>query len=303
MEQFSVGGEPEVISELGSLVKGEPEAEVISEPEANVTSESEAEVTSEPEAEVTSEPEAEVTTEPEPESHTTAAESRPEPEVEGNAEAEGTHNPEPEGQESSLAEAEPNWPEAFKEWGPAWHLHVYMFASLFLSIAIVTCASMTFYLRDRQRLRQGILTFTLQCLLLTFTLLRSLSLFINPYQTVHGNDSPGLVFMWTFALPGLTASYSVLLLVFLDTTKMTLGPPMFQRLSVLLGITAAHFVVVMTSDIVCFFESSACKPMLMFCQCLFILYGLLLGVGYLYTAIVVTKKCSSEVLHGKSSFE
>ncbi|WAR12874.1 hypothetical protein MAR_027054 [Mya arenaria] len=252
-------------------------------PVAEGTPEGEAEVGPEPEKEISPEPEVETGPEPETEIY-------PEPEVET----------EPEGEydgEVGRAEAEPDWPLAFKQWGPAWQLHVYFFASIFMCIAILSLMSMTFYLRDRRRLRQGILTFTLQCLLFLFTLLRTLSLFINPYLTVYANEETAFTFLWSLALPSLTAAFSVLLLVFLDTTKMTLGPPIFQKLPVLLGITAAHFLIVMMSEVVCYVTPGSCKPMLMFCQCLFVLYGLLLGAGYLYTAIVVHRKCSSGALN------
>jgi len=216
-------------------------------------------------------------------------------------EPESENMPEPEGEfmeAVSESEPEPYWPEAVKTLGVFMELHVYIFASLFLVVSIITILSMKFYLRDRRRLRQGILTFTLQCLLVVFTLLRALPLFINPYQTVHA-PSPATRFTWTAALPALTAAFSVLLLVFLDTTKMTLGPPIFQRLPVLLGITAVHFAIVMLSEVVCYFRPAACRPMLLFCQCLFIVYGLLLGGGYLYTAVVMQQKCQAGVLNSK----
>lgn len=227
----------------------------------------------EPEAEVVSEPETEPEVEPETEAEFSVAESQPEP--------------------------EPYWPTAFNQWGGAWHLHVYAFAVLFLIIAILTATSMKNYVTNRRRLRQGKLTFTLQCLLLLFTSLRSLCLFIDPYQT---RNLSALTFdiLWSMSLPGLTASFSVLLLVFLDTTKMTLGPPVFQRLPVLLTFTACHFIIVMTADVVCY-VGGACRPILMFCQMLFVLYGTLLCAGYIYIAVELYKKCTSggTVVNGK----
>lgn len=85
---------------------------------------------------------------------------------------------------AASTEPEPNWSIAFEKWGLAWHLHVYGMASLFSVIAVVTAMSMLYYLKDRRLLRQGKLTFTLQCLLLYFTMLSALVLFSNPYQTV-----------------------------------------------------------------------------------------------------------------------
>lgn len=222
-----------------------------------------------------------------------------EPEAEADGEVEPESEAESEITGSGYTEPEPNWSLAFDEWGPAWHLHVYIIATAFIVIAIPTGISMTVYIRDRSMLKQGTLTFTLQCLLLYFTLLRALVMFINPYQTADDINDTVFHMMWSFALPGLTASFSVLLLVFLDTTKMTLGPPLFQKLSVLLVFTVCHFVIVVLSDVICVLFKSACKPMLMFCQSLFILYGALLAVGYFYTAISLHRKCVTGVISGK----
>lgn len=218
------------------------------------------------------------------------AEGEPEGETEPEYEAEPEAESEVSASESE-PEPEPEWSTAFKTWGDAWHTHVYLFATLFLIVALLTAMSMRFYLTDRRRLKQGKLTFTLQCLLFFFTSIRSLCLFVNPYQT-KTMDYLTFDILWSLALPGLTASFSVLLLVFLDTTKMTLGPPVFQRLSVLLIFTACHFVIVMSADIVCY-VGNACRPMLMFCQTLFMLYGTVLFAGYLYIAVELYKKCTS----------
>ena len=218
----------------------------------------------------------------------------PEPETEPETEPEGAF-----AQADSNPEPEPDWPLAFPTWGVAWQLHVYIIASLFLTIAILSIISMGFYVTNRRRLRQGKLTFTLQCLMLLFTLLRSHCLFIDPYQT-RNISALGFDIMWSLSLPGLTASFSVLLLVFLDTTKMTLGPPVFQRLPVLLTFTAGHFIIVMVADVVCY-VGDACRPMLMFCQMLFVLYGTLLCTGYIYIAIELHKRCNVviPVVHGE----
>lgn len=231
----------------------------------------------------------------------TIPESEGEPEAEPEVEPEAEGEPEIESGAKALTEPEPEWTVAFNTWGPAWHIHVYMFASLFMLIALLTIMSMCFYITNRRALKQGILTFTLQCLLLYFTLFRSLAMFINPYQTADNINKAVFAMIWSCALPGLTASFSVLLLVFLDTTKMTLGPPVFQKLSVLLLFTTCHFIIVVSSDSICLFSKSTCKPMLLFCQILFILYGALLAAGYCYTAICLHRKCVTGIINGKTS--
>ena len=204
-----------------------------------------------------------------------------------------------EAEEDNVAEPFPKWDEAFQVWGNAWELHVYSFGAIFLVLSLIALYSMTFYLKSCKRLKRGKTTFSLQCLLFIFSSLRGLSLVINPYLTSHTQDTITFAFIWAAALPGLTASFSLLLLVLLDTTKMTLGPPRFQNLYVILGITAGHFVIVMIADVLCFWTDT-CKPMLMFCQALFIFYGLVLFIGYLYSAITIYRSCKAGDRSGKS---
>ncbi|XP_045192652.2 uncharacterized protein LOC123548987 [Mercenaria mercenaria] len=227
--------------------------------------------------------------------------AEPEAEAESEVEPESESEAEPEATGSASTEPEPYWPLAFQQWGSAWHLHTYSVACIFMFIAILAAMSMVVYLKNKQVLKQVTLTFTLQCLLLYFTLLRSLVMFINPYQTADKINDIVFRMMWSFSLPGLTAAFSVLLLVFLDTTKMTLGPPVFQKLSVLLIFTACHFVIVVSADIICALVKSSCAPMLMFCQALFILYGTLLAAGYAYTAISLHRKCVTGVISAEEN--
>ena len=160
--------------------------------------------------------------------------------------------PEPElGSESELesawAESEPDWTSAFSDWGVAWEMHVYVFAFFYLIIFVLALFSLTFFLKNKQCLKQGNLTISLLLMLIIFTSLRSFAMFVDPYGTV--GIMPGHYFraFWSLALPGLTASFSVLLLVLLDTTKMSLGPPRFQKLSTILIFTGGHFGIVIVS--------------------------------------------------------
>ena len=258
----------------------EPAPETTPEPEMTP----EPELTIEPEPEITPEPdltpEPDITGEPE-----VSPENIPEPEI--TSEPEIVVEPEAE-LESAWAEPEPDWPSAFSDWGVAWELHVYVFACCYLVIFVLAVFSLTHFFKNKQGMKQGKLTVSLQLMLMIFTLLRSFAMFVDPYGTV--GIMPGDYFrtLWGMALPGLTASFSVLLLVLLDTTKMSLGPPRFQKLSTILIFTGCHFGIVIVSDIA-FSLCDSCKGMLLLCQILFILYGALLSAGYMYSSIAIYK--------------
>ncbi|WAR13046.1 hypothetical protein MAR_027226 [Mya arenaria] len=201
----------------------------------------------------------------------------------------------------SAAEPQPEWPIAFLEWGPAWEIHVYFYASVFVIIAAMTIFSMACHLTRNRRRGRYKLTIALQILLLEFTLLRAVCLFGNPYQTVS-NRAPMVFFiLWSLAVPGLTASFSVLLLVLIDLTKMSVGPPLFQRLPVLFGITAFHFAMIFSLDLSCVFDTLVCKHMMFVCDLLYILYGLFLAIGYGYTARFLYKNISIHRIQRKES--
>ena len=239
-------------------------------PDPDMPIDAEPEITSEPE--ITGEPD--VTPEIYPESEPGAI-AEPESEL-----------------ESAWAEPEPDWTRAFSDWGVAWELHVYVFACCYLVIFVLALLSLTYFLKNKHGLKQGKLTVSLLLMLMIFTFLRSFAMFVDPYGTV--GIMPGHYFrtFWSLALPGLTASFSVLLLVLLDTTKMSLGPPRFQKLSTILIFTGGHFSIVIVSDIA-FSLCDSCKSMLLFCQILFILYGALLSAGYMYSSIAIYKNTAA----------
>lgn len=227
----------------------------------------------------TPEPEPEVTSEPEPE-------IKPEPDVEP---------------ETAWAEPEPEWSTALSDWGVAWELHVYIFAGCYLLILLLASLSLSYFFKNKQLIKSGKLTVSLLFMVTLFTVLRSLTMFIDPYGTT--GIIPGDYFrtLWSLALPGLTASFSMLLLVLLDTTKMSLGPPRFQKLSTLLIFTTCHFGIVVTSDIA-FSVCDSCKGMLLFCQILFIVYGALLACGYMYSSVVIYKNCAAGDKQGTNMY-
>ncbi|XP_076109868.1 uncharacterized protein LOC143078786 [Mytilus galloprovincialis] len=251
---------------------------------------------------MSAEPESSV--EPEPEY--TLSESEPETTVEPEVEPESLLpesfiliNSEP--QAEAWPEPEPEWNSAFKEWGVAWPLHVYIFGLCYV-LAVVFSAICIAALLKSVKAGKGKLTLSLLLMVIFFSTTRTVSLFTEPYYAY--NNIPFLTarIMWSVGLPFLTSSFSLVFLVLLDTTKMDIGPPKFQKFSAILIITAVHLVIVVTSDFVVFYEASA-KVMLVLCQIVFLAYGFSLAIGYFYVGFKMRQNCSAGSMHESSTIK
>ncbi|KAL3860773.1 hypothetical protein ACJMK2_010844 [Sinanodonta woodiana] len=191
------------------------------------------------------------------------------------------------------SEPEPEWTKAYEEWGDVWSFHVYVFAALFMVLALYTLINLVLICKGSKRhSKRNVLSISLHLMMLFFTSFRAFVMFVDPYTT--RNILPPLLFIcfWSTPRPGLTASFSILLLVLLDTTRMTIGPPKFQNLRSILIVTAFHFLLVVTSDVLFIFSRSF-KPMILFCHMLYILYGTLLFIGYVYTGFKIRLNSSA----------
>lgn len=187
--------------------------------------------------------------------------------------------------EPSWPEPGPNWPEAKSSWGVAWPVHVYAFASIWTMAAIYflfffvqsTCR------RSKEHKRSALIMLSFQ--LLIQALSRCFVLFINPYGSKSRNHAQLVttITVWSLGTAGLTSAFGVLLLILLDATKLSLAPPKFQNLYVLIIITVANFVFVLVSDIIVAFHKSA-NVLLLLCQVTFALWGVVITVGYFIAA-------------------
>lgn len=74
-------------------------------------------------------------------------------------------------------------------------------------------------------------TVALMLMVLSFSLTRFLFLLLDPYYS--RGLMPFLVtrLLFSLGLPGFTASFSIMLLILIDTTRLSLGPPKFRKVS------------------------------------------------------------------------
>lgn len=198
-----------------------------------------------------------------------------------------------------VPEAEPGWPEpepewsvAIEEWGAAWPIHTYFFGCAFVIADILAIWILVRVLKDSNRQYKGSLSGSLLTMLILFCSLRFISLIVDPYHTEKVFHAVSARLLWSLGSPFLLSAFSLVLLALIDTTKMSVGPPRFQKLPAILGFTAAHVTLVISTDLSVYFFPET-DPLLVICQGLFILFGFLMCVGYLCVAIKIRSNLSS----------
>jgi len=189
------------------------------------------------------------------------------------------------------AEDEKLWPEPVPDWFQAknvwkwvWPFHVYFFTVLYCLVII-----RGFYVL----LRQGMTyfcgwsyRFLMNLLLLGFGTVRVVVLIWNPYGSNPNYTKTELVAcIITFGIGTacITSAFSVLLLIVLESTRISLAPSKFQNSAFLLAVFTINVVYVTISDlIVAHFDKA--KVMILICQITFALWGILVAMGYALTA-------------------
>ena len=76
----------------------------------------------------------------------------------------------------------------------------------------------------------------------------------------------------------MCCAFSILLLVLLETTRMALAPPRFQRPAVLAAIIIPSMIYVLIADMLVAYGGM--KMALLVCQVMFVVWGLLLCFGF-----------------------
>ena len=178
-------------------------------------------------------------------------------------------------------ESSPNWIEALKKLKWLWELHVYGFAMLFVAVAFysavcIIASHKTIF--TWQRVHRAVMNLAL----LVAGFLRSLILFWDPYASSSDTTDLQLLFCiisWGISTACITSSFSIMLLIFLETTKTSLGPARLKNLPCLLSITLVNIFYLLVSDLVVWFHPEA-KVMIFTCHVTFAAWGLAVSVGY-----------------------
>ena len=108
----------------------------------------------------------------------------------------------------------------------------------------------------RQRVHRAVMNLAL----LVAGFLRSLILFWDPYASSSDTTDLQLLFCiisWGISTACITSSFSIMLLIFLETTKTSLGPARLKNLPCLLSITLVNIFYLLVSDLVVWFHPEA----------------------------------------------
>ncbi|KAK7114328.1 proline-rich transmembrane protein 3-like [Littorina saxatilis] len=204
----------------------------------------------------------------------------------------------------SWPEPQPDWDKAKSEWNEAWPVHVYFFASAYLVVSVVAGYLLLTSLArpGGSRTSMNKTTIGLNAMIITFAATRALVLFVDPYFSEGAFPFVVTRLIWSLGIPGFTASFSIMLLILLDTTKLSLAPPRFQKVGTIVAIWIVHVVVVTTTDLfMMYFGEGDVRPLLVFCHMLFVLYGALVSLGYGYVGVKMrgNLKASTQGHHEK----
>lgn len=196
----------------------------------------------------------------------------------------------------SWAEPSPNWLEAIKEWNWLWEVHIYGFGTIFVLITVFAMLYLIYSGKttfSRQKLHLAVMNTAL----FTAGVLRALILFWDAYAS--SNDTTDLqllvcIISWGISTACITSSLSIMLLIFLETTNISLGPARLKNLPCLMSITLANIFYLIMSDLVVWFHPRA-KVMIFICHVTFAIWGLTVSFGYLVAAIRMRRNLRSSL--------
>lgn len=174
----------------------------------------------------------------------------------------------------------PEWTEAIEKWGWMWAAHIYGFGSLFALLTLYAFSSLYRFRKAifaRQKVHLRVMCFAL----MAAGFGRSLVLFWDPYTSSESTSAIQNVVVltsWGIATACMTSAFSIMLLIFLETTKTRLGPPKLRNVPVLVSITFSNIVYLTVSDLIVWFYPKA-KVMIFICHVTFAIWGLAISGG------------------------
>ncbi|KAK3713426.1 hypothetical protein QZH41_012467 [Actinostola sp. cb2023] len=222
------------------------------------------------------------------------------PEKPAITEPEGTSAPEknlnstsePEPEPEIWPEPEPDWDTAFEKWKAAWPIHVYGFATILVVLGLVSLFELVrIHVKSR---RKTALKISLLLMIVLFCATRAVALFIDPYGS-NANFNPMIVrLLFSIGHPCVISAMSLLLLVLIDTTKMNVAPPTFQRVQTIIVVVIFHVILVLVTDVVVAFYVKT-KFLILMCQVYYLVMGLALTIGYARVGWKIAKNSSASV--------
>ena len=186
--------------------------------------------------------------------------------------------------EKPWPEPAPDWPEAKQLWNWGWPFHVYLFTALY--IAVVIRGSYVLVKQGKVYLLKKDHRFLMNLLLLVFGTTRAVFFLWNPYGSDPDVSKTELIIcIVTFGTGTacITSAFSFVLLIVLESTRISLAPSKFQNRGFLLGVCIVNILYVILSDLIVAHYHEA-KAMILVCQVTFALWGFLIALGFAVAA-------------------
>ena len=186
---------------------------------------------------------------------------------------------EPEIKAENKPEPVPDWPIAFKTWGKAWNLHMYLFLAIYILLAAIAVIALAHDLLTNHAMKG--LKLTLYLTLLFIGCSRAVILFIDPYSSRGTLNYHAAYITWSLGFPCILTALGLLLLVFMEVTKMDLIPPRFQKLSTALGLMFFNLLVNFVIDVILLLTEKVLLLKII-CRSYFLIFGFILTMGFLF---------------------
>ena len=178
----------------------------------------------------------------------------------------------------------PDWPRAKEIWKWGWPFHIYFFTVLY---CLVVIRGLYILIRQgKQELFRRSHRFLMNALLLVFGISRTVFLIWNPYGSGTNESKAELVaciITLSIGTACITAAISFLLLIVLESTRISVAPSKVQNRAFLLAVFVINVLYIIMSDLIVAHFHEA-KVMILICQVAFALWGILVALGYALAA-------------------
>ena len=185
-------------------------------------------------------------------------------------------------------EPQPDWDGGAKDTlGWLWPTHCYLFAALFIIVAVSTITALVVTRRSQRN--TSIVKTTMLCAIITMSVCRALTLLlVDPY--LSGGRTSSIWWKFCYILltgigtASLTAALAILLYVTTVSTRIISTCRQDHLGRVVCGISIGNFFFFTTSDVITtlFKQVRVGKIMLAICQTTFALWGIVVALGFAF---------------------
>ncbi|XP_078368541.1 uncharacterized protein LOC144652403 [Oculina patagonica] len=200
---------------------------------------------------------------------------------------------EPEQIPDSNPEPRPEWQTAIPTWGRAWGLHIYLFAVVYILIAVTSGVGLAVDVLTNHGIKG--LKLALYLTFLFFGFSRAIILLVDPYNSQGILDSFSTYLTWSLGFPCVLTALGLLLLVFVDATNMmNIAPPRFQKLSTALGVMAVNVITVVGTDLA-FLLTQKLLALVVICHVYFVFFGVFLAAGFFRVGFQLSSNSAASI--------